>query len=197
MKRLHTIAKLSRLLLWVVCLLSGSLGSCYMPSNTGPIGPGGTPPFNPNAPLTGKGPREISRLPDFSLTTLNGEVVSSQDYDQKVLLVNFWATWCLPCVEEVPQLNDLYSDFQSRGVEILGISMDSGDPEIIRQFIERHGVKYLVALDDSSVGDSFGGVYALPATFIVDQQGEIVKRYDGYRPDYVKDMRRTIEQLLG
>jgi peroxiredoxin len=182
MKRLFTTAKLGRFLLGAVCLLSGSFGSCYMPTNTGP---GGT------------GPREVSRLPDFSLTTLSGERANSQDYDQKVLVVNFWATWCAPCVVEIPHLNDLYSDFQSRGVEILGISMDTVDPEIVRRFTERHGVKYLVVLGDSSVGEDFGGVRAIPTTFVVDRQGKIVKKYEGFRPEFMKDTRRTIEQILG
>ena len=195
MRHLYPMAAFHRVFFWAVCLLCGSHWTCYMPSN---VETGRTPPFNPNAPaIGGRASSTVSSLPDFSLKTLNGETVNSQDYDQKVLVVNFWATWCPPCVQEIPHLNDLYSDFRSRGVEILGISMDTGDADIVRRFIRRHGMKYSVVLADSEVGDAFGGVYALPATFIVDQQGEIVKRYDGFRPSYVKDTRRTIDQLLG
>ena len=113
MNHFLAITRISRLLAGALCLLFGSTWSCVAPTTTGPGAPG---------------PRQVSSLPDFSLTTLTGESVRSQDYQQKVLVVNFWATWCQPCVYEIPHLNDLYTDFQSKGVEILGISMDSADP---------------------------------------------------------------------
>ena len=182
MNHFLAITRISRLLAGALCLLFGSSWSCVAPTTTGPGAPG---------------PRQVSSLPDFSLTTLTGESVRSQDYQQKVLVVNFWATWCQPCVYEIPHLNDLYTDFQSKGVEILGISMDSADPEYVRRFTQRHRMKYPVVVGAASVGDDFGGIRAIPTTFIVDQQGEIVKRYDGYRPAYMKDTRRTIEELLG
>ena len=177
-----TSAGRSRFLAVAFCLLQGFSWSCVFPTTTGP---------------GAQGSRQVSSLPDFSLTTLAGETISSQDYDQKILVVNFWATWCTPCVYEIPHLNDLYRDFRSKGVEILGISMDSGDPEEIRRFIRRHRMKYPVVAGVPSVGDDFGGVRAIPTTFIVDQQGVIVKRYDGFRPSYMKETRRTIEELLG
>ena len=170
------------LVLFTLCIVLGSFWACYMPTNTG---------FNKASQS------KISSLPDFSLKTPEGAIVNSQDYAHKILLVDFWATWCPPCVEEIPHLNNLYSAFQSRGIEFLGISMDSGNPEIVRKFILQHGVKYPVVMGNSSVGKDFGGIRGLPTTFILDQQGTIIKRYDGYRPAYIKDMRKTIEQLLG
>ena len=177
-----TLVRRSRLLAVALCLLHGFSGACIAPA---PTGPGAF------------GARQVSSLPDFSLTTLTGETVRSQDYDRKVLVVNFWATWCTPCVYEIPHLNDLYRDFGSRGVAILGISMDSADPEHVRRFTRRHRMRYPVVVGAPSVGEDFGGVRAIPTTFIVDQQGEIVKRYDGFQPAYMKDVRRTIEELLG
>ena len=177
-----TRTRRSRFLASALCLLQGFSWSCAFPTANGPGAPGS---------------RQVSSLPDFSLTTLTGETLSSQDYDQKILVVNFWATWCTPCVYEIPHLNDLYRDFSSKGVEILGISMDSGDPGEVRRFMRRHRIKYPVAVGARSVADDFGGVRAIPTTFIVDQQGEIVKRYDGFRPSYMKETRRTIEELLG
>lgn len=165
-----------------LCLLYGFSWSCVAPTTNGP---------------KALEPRQVMSLPNFSLTTLTGETVSSQDYDQKVLVVNFWATWCTPCVYEIPHLNDLYREFRSKGVEILAISMDSVDPEYVRRFTQQHRMKYPVVVGAPSVGNDFGGVRAIPTTFIVDQQGKIVKRYDGFQPAYIKDTRRTIEELLG
>lgn len=170
------------LVLSTLCIWLGSFWACYMPTNTG---------------LNKTSQNKLPSLPTFSLNTLEGVRVDSQDYAHKILLVDFWATWCPPCVEEIPHLNNLYSTFQPRGVEFLGISMDSGNPEIVRKFILRYGMKYPVVMGNSSVGKDFGGIRGLPTTFILDQQGTIVKRYDGYRPAYIKDMRKTIEQLLG
>ena len=182
MKPFPTIAGRSYRLAVALCLLHGFSWSCVAPTTTGP---------------GDSGARQVSSLPDFSLTTLTGETVRSQDYDQKVLVVNFWATWCTPCVYEIPHLNDLYRDFRSKGVEVLGISMDSADPEHVLRFTRQHRIKYPVVVGAPSVGDDFGGVRAIPTTFIVDREGEIVKRYDGYRPAYMKDTRRTIEEILG
>lgn len=177
-----TIAGRSRWLAVALCLLHGFSWSCVSPTTTGP---------------ETSGARQVSILPDFSLTTLTGETVSSQDYDRKILVVNFWATWCTPCVYEIPHLNDLYRDFRSKGVEVLGISLDSADREHVLRFTRRHRIRYPVVVGARSLGDDFGGVRAIPTTFIVDQQGEIIKRYDGFRPSYMKETRRTIEELLG
>ena len=181
MNRFPTIVRRSRWLAAALCLVHGFSWSCIAPTT----GPGAL------------GARQVSSLPDFSLTTLTGETVSSQDYEQKILVVNFWATWCTPCVYEIPHLNDLYREFRSKGVEILGISLDTADPEHVRRFTRQHRMKYPVVVGASSVGDDFGGVRAIPTTFIVNRNGEIVKRYDGFRPAYMKETRRTIEELLG
>ena len=154
--------------------------ACYMPQNTGP-----------------NNLKNVSQLPDFSLRNMEGKIVQSEDFSQKILVINFWATWCPPCLKEIPHLNELYLDFRSRGVIVLGISMDQGDPDVVQQFIQRHDVKYPVVMGNSSVGDDFGGIRGLPTTFIVDQNGVIIKRFDGYRPSYPKAMKRTVDQILG
>jgi len=154
--------------------------SCNMPQNTG-----------------SNNLKNVSQLPDFSLKNLEGKTVQSEDFSQKILVINFWATWCPPCLKEIPHLNELFLDFRSRGVIVLGISMDQGDPDVVQQFIQRHDVKYPVVMGTSSVGDDFGGIRGLPTTFIVDQNGEIIKRFDGYRPSYPKAMKRTVDQILG
>lgn len=153
-----------------------------MPQNTGPI----------NSNVNG-----VSKLPNFSLKSLEGKVISSSDFSQKVLVVNFWATWCPPCLKEIPHLNEIYLDFQSRGVTVLGISMDQTTPDVVQQFIHRLDVKYPVVMGSSSVSDNFGGIRGLPTTFIVDQNGKIIKRFDGFRPSYPKDMKRIIDRILG
>ncbi|MCH8276536.1 MAG: TlpA family protein disulfide reductase [Bacteroidetes bacterium] len=132
--------------------------------------------------------------PEFSLPTLAGDTLSSSDLDNKVVLVNFWATWCGPCVIETPELVALHDEWKDRPFEIVGISMDEEGFEIVAPFADDFQISYPIILDDGDLADEFGGVYALPTTFIVDAAGQIRHRFIGIFP--IEDMREELEKLL-
>ncbi len=121
-------------------------------------------------------------MPAFSLPGIGGsaELVSSEKYQGKVILVNFWATWCPPCRREIPSLIRLYHENRDNGFTVIGISMDRGDRRKISDFVTKIGIDYPVALGTPEVARSFGAMGTIPATFLMNRQGRIVKKYPGY-----------------
>jgi peroxiredoxin len=117
------------------------------------------------------------QAPDFSLTDLAGKPLRLSDYRGKVVVLDFWATWCEPCKQEIPHLIDLQSKYAQR-VQVLGISMDDDDKPV-RTFQQQYKMNYPIAVGTSSLADQYGGVLGLPITFVIDGQGRIAKRYIG------------------
>jgi len=141
---------------------------------------------------------ELDRpLPEFESPTLSGNVLTSSSLSGKLTIVNFWATWCGTCVVEIPELVVLYDEWSDKGIEIVGVSMDVEGFEIVRPFAEDFQISYPIILDDGELAEAFGGVYALPTTFLVDAHGTVVYRFLGLIPfDEMKDrmadlMRKT------
>jgi len=121
------------------------------------------------------------RAPEFQLPALGGSPVSLSDYRGKVVMVHFWATWCPPCVEELPVLESLYQTLKSEGLEILAISIDKGEGSIVSTFMKRYGLTFPVLLDpEASVSSSYG-TFKLPETYIVDRQGVVAYKAIGSR----------------
>jgi len=116
--------------------------------------------------------------PDFSLTDLSGHPLHLSDYRGKVVILDFWATWCEPCKEEIPHLIDLRNRYSAQGVEVLGISMDDDDKPV-RAFQQKYQMNYPVAVGTSSLADQYGGVLGLPITFVIDRQGRIAAKHIG------------------
>lgn len=138
---------------------------------------------------TGGAPQYVSPLqgkpaPPFMLEDLNGKKVSLADYKGKALVINFWATWCVPCNIETPWLIELRNRYAPQGLEVLAISADSldrGDParlsrekRAIARFVQRMQMPYPVLLDADSISGSYGGLDALPTSFFVDRGGTVV-----------------------
>ena len=113
----------------------------------------------------------------LALPTLEGGHGRLSDYRGQVVVLNFFATWCLPCVAEVPLFNRLAREYGPRGLTVIGVSMDEAGREAVSLFVQRFGVEYPVWLADDRVfrGESdFGPIVAIPATFVVDRQGRVV-----------------------
>ena len=125
---------------------------------------------------------KMTTAPDFSLPTLSGDSLHLADLKGKVLVLNFWATWCGPCRYEIPDLIALQNDLGSDDFLVVGISLDDEGPELVREFAEALEINYPIALDDGSVAEAFGGVYALPTTYVIDQAGRISHRTIGLFP---------------
>jgi len=117
--------------------------------------------------------------PDFTLTDINGKEVSLSDYKGKVILLDFWATWCGPCRMEIPsfiQLQDEYKD----DVVVLGISLDQGGPKDVVPFAKKMNINYPVVYGDGNVVQAYGGVRSIPTTFVIDRDFNIQRKYVGY-----------------
>ncbi len=131
--------------------------------------------------------------PDFKLNSLDGKEVSFSDYKGKVVLVNFWATWCPPCLAEMPDLNKLYVDYKDKGLQILGLTVSSRAKDIPKK-VKQSGVTYPILLEAEPVAAKFGGFGAIPQTFIIDKKGKIVHSITGARS--YKAFEKLIKPLL-
>ncbi|HUP79085.1 MAG TPA: TlpA disulfide reductase family protein [Pirellula sp.] len=118
-------------------------------------------------------------VPDFELPNLNGKVVRFSDSRGKVVLVNFWATWCAPCVIEMPWFNELQKRYGPRGFQVIAISLDE-NPDLCAPFLEEHKLGNLMALlGNQHTADLFGGLIGLPTTFLVDRDGKLYSKHQG------------------
>ena len=108
---------------------------------------------------------------DFTLKDVNGNEVSLSEYRGEVVVLNFWATWCPPCREEIPDFIEVYDNYKDRGVQFLGVS--SEDVNTLKDFISNYGINYTVLVDNAGVGDDWG-IDAIPTTFIIDREGQVV-----------------------
>lgn len=122
---------------------------------------------------------ENEKLPDFTLKSLAGDEVNLRQLEgEKVVVVNFWATWCGPCRHEIPDFNDVYSRYRDRGVEFLGIAVDESPETVLPEFLQDHPISYPVLLGAPDLTFRYG-VRGLPTTFIIDRAGKITKRTIG------------------
>jgi cytochrome c biogenesis protein CcmG/thiol:disulfide interchange protein DsbE len=136
----------------------------------------------------------LKPVPQFTLSSLDGKTVAMKDLSNKVVVSDFWATWCPPCREEIPHLNRLYSDYKGQGLEIIGISMDDG-PDVVKEFAREFRMEYPLVMGNDELADQFGGVLGLPTTFIVDRKGNIVKKFVGLPS--AEALNRIVRELVG
>jgi len=111
--------------------------------------------------------------PDFTLKDLNGNQISLADYEGKVLFLNFWATWCGPCRIEIPDFIDVYEEYKDKGLEILGISVDTGNPDRVRRFVELNEMNYPVAMFNREFLNNYKPGQYIPVTIIIDRKGRL------------------------
>jgi cytochrome c biogenesis protein CcmG/thiol:disulfide interchange protein DsbE len=116
--------------------------------------------------------------PDFTLTDLDGKQLMLSDYKGKVVLLDFWATWCTPCRDEIPHFVEMQNKYGPQGFQVIGISMDD-DAKPVRKFYQEYKLNYPVALGDDKLAERFGGMLGLPVNFIIDRQGRIYAKHLG------------------
>lgn len=132
--------------------------------------------------------------PAFSVQALDGSRLDQSTFKGRITLVNFWATWCGPCIIETPELVGLQAEWSERPFRILGVSLDTYADDEVHQFVEDMEVQYPVFIDTVGLADDFGGAYALPTTYLVDDRGVIRTRYVGLFP--LSDVRGTLDSLV-
>lgn len=134
------------------------------------------------------------RAPNFKVTTERGKVLTRSDFGGRVLVLNFWASWCPPCVEETPSMNELARDLSQKGVVVLGISVDH-NAEAYRRFLADHRVAFETALDPEERVNSEFGTFKYPETYVI-RDGKVRIKYIGPRDWSDPAIRREIESLL-
>ncbi len=122
---------------------------------------------------------------DIPLATLDGGSVTLNDFAGKVLIVDFWATWCPPCKMEIPGYIRLYNKYRDKGFEIIGITLQSGTAKDVKEFVEKNGINYPIVMGNNAIVEAFGGITGFPTTFILDRKGRIIRKYVGFRPESV------------
>jgi peroxiredoxin len=139
--------------------------------------------------------------PDFTLSDASGQPVRLSDFRGKVVLLNFWATWCSPCEQEIPWFVEFERANRDRGFTVLGVSMDEGGWAAVKPYIDRKRINYPVMIGDGNVAGLFGGLHAIPLTLIIDRAGRIAAihaglcRRDEYEGDIVSVLNEN-ESLL-
>jgi len=116
--------------------------------------------------------------PPFLVTDLNGQPISTADWHGKVVILNFWATWCPPCREEIPEMIDLTNRYKDR-LQVVGVSMDDGDPAEVRQFAKEIGINYPIVMWSREIVREYGGVPGLPTSFVINREGRVVQKHVG------------------
>jgi thiol-disulfide isomerase/thioredoxin len=132
--------------------------------------------------------------PPLQAQDLSGKPVNKDNWAGKVVLVNFWATWCPPCREEIPELLQLKKEYKDR-LEIVGISEDDDPPANVLKFARQQGMTYPIVMATPELVDAYGGVPALPTSFLIDTQGRVVQKHSGLYPIEGYDL--EIRTLLG
>jgi peroxiredoxin len=135
----------------------------------------------------------VRRAPDFSCTDLQNHRLQLSTFRGKVVLLNFWATWCVPCLAEMPHFRGWQQEYAKAGLQVIGISMDD-EPSPVTSLYRKYQLNYPVAMGDEKLGDLYGGVFGLPVTFLIDRKGRI--RYTHQGEADLSRMRQEIQGLL-
>ena len=133
-------------------------------------------------------------MPAWTMRDLQDRPVASTNFAGKVLILNFWATWCPPCIAEIPDLKAFHTAHEAEGVVVLGAAIDEDGAAKVKPFAARNHINYPVLLADLAVQEQFGGVSGVPTTFIVDRTGRMIARYLG--PLNEAELNRAIAPLL-
>ena len=138
---------------------------------------------------------KFEQAPDFKLQDANGQAVRLSDYRGKVVLLDFWATWCGPCKIEIPWFMDFEKEFKDRGFAVLGVSMDEDGWKVVKPYVASMKMNYRVLLGNDEVSGKYGGLDSLPTTLLIDRQGRIASKHIGITGGK-EDFKNAIVELL-
>jgi len=138
--------------------------------------------------------RNPDPAPAFKVVTLDGKPLTLADYKSKVILLNFWATWCGPCRAEIPDLVELQNKYKDQ-LQVIGLAVDDDDEGAIKKFAEKFGINYPIAIATEEMRTEYGGIPALPTSFVLDGEGRVVQKHEGLRDPVLYEV--EIRSLLG
>src|SRR4051812_5288415 len=138
--------------------------------------------FAREAPATMSTAQVAASAPAWKLKDLDGHEVTSDQFKGKVVVVDFWATWCTPCLEEIPGYVALQKKYGPAGLVVVGVSVDRRGPVYVKQFAATHGIDYTLVMADDTVVEAFGNFEAIPTTFLISRDGRILNRKTGAVP---------------
>ena len=135
--------------------------------------------------------------PNFALKDINGNNISLTDYKGKVIILDFWATWCPPCIKEIPDFIELYEQYKDKGFVMIGISLYQAGIEVVKEFAQSYKINYPIAMDDGQVNKAYGGITSIPTTFVIDSKGNIRKKYVGYikKSVFESDIKTLLQEI--
>jgi len=143
-----------------------------------------------------KSDKERKVAPDFALKDGDGKTVHLSDYKGKVVLLDFWATWCAPCKIEIPWFMEFEQQYKDKGFAVLGVSMDEDGWTVVKPYLQQLKINYRIVLGNDKVGDAYGGVDSLPTTLLIDRQGRVAATHVGLSGGK-EDFKNDIVNLLG
>lgn len=136
------------------------------------------------------------QAPKFNLRNLNGNLEGLDDYKDKVIVLNFWATWCAPCLEEMPAFEKLYRRYRSQGLTVLAVSLDKGDSLKVKKFVDTNNLTFPVLLDSEGIAEKLYPSFTIPFTYVIDKKGRIAARVDGAKNWASKQTFAALDILL-
>jgi thiol-disulfide isomerase/thioredoxin len=186
---------LERILLIVACIGALSLAGASALRRSGPRTSPAKAPSRDNSAIEvirfAKNPEPV---PAFLARDLDGNVISTAEWNGKVTLLTFWATWCGPCRAEIPMLIDLEKHYKGQ-LQVIGISVDDDSPERVKEFVQKAGINYPVLMWTRDIVARFGGVPALPTSFVINREGRVMQKHVGLIPPDVYEL--EIKSLMG
>lgn len=144
----------------------------------------------------GSGPAIGSPAPEFQIPDINGQSISLKDFRGKAVLLNFWATWCGPCREEIPSLNALYQRYRDQGFVVLGVSVDEEDQDVIEEFLKVIPVDFPILLDPEQTLATTYETFRIPESFFIDPEGKIVGKVSGPQDYEAPVFAKKVERIL-
>lgn len=148
------------------------------------------------ARLTGRPLPDYPAAGNVDLVRLNGEPWRLDTLRGDIVVLEFWATWCGPCIVEIDDYNELAAEYEPKGVKLIAVAMQSGSPDEVAAFARRHGISYPVALGDDAVWEAFGPMWGFPTSLLVDRDWRVRRAWQGAGGSKIRELRAALDALL-